>query len=80
MIVNVETGYLQWRWPRHGYGRDPELELIEVGERAANTYDESSPLMHRIINAVGGEYDVTHNLWFQAGMARHRQYVKRCHQ
>lgn len=49
--------------PRDFYGTWPELERIEVGERAADTYDETSSLMHRMIKAVDGKYTIKHNNW-----------------
>lgn len=49
--------------PGRFYGSWPELERIEVGDRAAFAYDETSPLMHRMIRAVGGVYDISHNYW-----------------
>lgn len=48
---------------RYPYGYWPELERIEIGDRAAFTYDETSTLMHRMIRAVGGVYDIAHNYW-----------------
>jgi hypothetical protein len=49
--------------PRHFYGFWSELELIEVGGRAAYAYDESNALMHRFCQAVGVPYSVNHNYW-----------------
>lgn len=49
--------------PIHFYGFWPELERIEVGDRAACSYDESNSIMHRFVKAVGIEYDLSHNFW-----------------
>jgi hypothetical protein len=42
--------------PRHFYGDWPELELIELGARAAYCYDEGSSLEHRFARAGGPPY------------------------
>lgn len=39
--------------PRHFYGDQPELELIELGTRAAYCYDEPFALAYRIGAALG---------------------------
>lgn len=49
--------------PRHFYGDWPELELIEIGRRAAYAYDDTNELLHRLVNANGGTYDTRHNWW-----------------
>jgi hypothetical protein len=49
--------------PRDFYGNWPELELIELGRRAAYCYDEGSGLEHRLCRANGLEYDCRHWNW-----------------
>jgi len=56
-------GRVRSTWPRFGYGFWPELERIEVTDRAANTYDESSSLEHRIAKANGESYGSPPRHW-----------------
>lgn len=51
--------------PRYFYGCWPELERIELGDRVAYCYDETSSMLHRFVKAVGGRYDISHNYWRQ---------------
>lgn len=49
--------------PRDFYGYWPELELIELGRRAAYCYDEGSPLEHRLCKANGLTYGSPPRHW-----------------
>lgn len=49
--------------PRDFYGYWPELELIEVGSRAAYCYDEASTLEHCICRANGLTYGCPPRHW-----------------
>jgi hypothetical protein len=49
--------------PRHFYGDWPELERIELGDRAAYAYDESSTLEHRLCRAIGLTYGCPPRHW-----------------
>ena len=49
--------------PRHFYGYWLELERIEIGDRAADTYDEASSLEHRLARANGVEYGCPPRHW-----------------
>lgn len=49
--------------PTHTYGVWPELERIELGERAAFAYDEPSPIEHRLCRANGLIYGCPPRHW-----------------
>lgn len=50
-------------FPIFFYGDWPELELIELGYRAAYTYDEGSSLEHRLCRANGLTYGCPPRHW-----------------
>lgn len=49
--------------PRWFYGWWPELELIELGKRAAYAYDEPSTIEHRLAAANSEEYGCPPRHW-----------------
>jgi hypothetical protein len=52
----MKPSSVQTTVPRHFYGDWDELELIELGARAAYCYDEGSSLEHRLCRASGLDY------------------------
>lgn len=49
--------------PRDFYGNQPEIELVELGARAAYCYDEGSSLEHRLCRAQGLTYGCPPRHW-----------------